>query len=264
MRQLSIEECHVRLLNMAKEMHKICVNHNIPYYMLGGTMLGAIRHKGIIPWDDDMDFGIPRQDYERFVKYAADELPSQYKMLTPETSDYGVLGIGKISDTTTIANEIYAVKTSEKLGVNIDIFPLDYTDSNVGAFSVNWFVRRLFKFQKLIFMETQNRTFLKRMLGVVCQFVFRFKKTTIPQFINKMMLTRNVNVTRVANLFGAWDKKEVVPVEYFGEPTLYKFSDTEFYGVQDYDSYLKMLYNDYMQLPPEEKRHIHSLDMYVK
>ena len=60
-KELSIEELHQIVLNIGKEFHKICINNNIPYYILAGTMLGAIRHKGFIPWDDDIDIGIPRQ-----------------------------------------------------------------------------------------------------------------------------------------------------------------------------------------------------------
>lgn len=258
------DELHVLLLSIAKEFHAICVKHNIPYYMLGGTMLGAVRHKAIIPWDDDMDFGIPRERYDEFVKYAHEELSERYKMLTVDSSDYAVLGIGKISDSMTIVPEIYAVNTDEKLGVNIDVFPLDYTDANVGAFSTNWFARRMFKLQKLLFVEAKNRTFAKKILAIVMQTICRIDKRTIPHYIHRIMLNRKCNVEMVANIFGAWDTKEVVPVEIFGKPTLYDFADTKFYGVENYDSYLKRLYGDYMQLPPENKRHIHFENVYMK
>lgn len=74
------EELHLHLLNMAKVFHLVCEQNNLTYYMLGGTMLGAVRHQGFIPWDDDMDFGMPRDDYNKFVEIASKVLPSYYEI----------------------------------------------------------------------------------------------------------------------------------------------------------------------------------------
>ncbi len=263
MDNINISQVHSILLQMAKEFHRICAKYNIPYYMLGGTMLGAVRHKGFIPWDDDMDFGIPREYYKKFCEVATCELSDRYKMLTVDNSAYAVLGIGKLSDSRTWLKEIFSVKTDEKLGVNIDIFPLDYTDENVGFFSVNKRMRLLFKFQKLLFMNSENRSFAKRILAKVCQSLFFMKPTTIPRYIEKRMLCRNIKPTMLANLFGAWAMKETVSIGIMGTPTLYKFEDTEFYGPQNEDAYLKQLYGDYMKLPPEDKRHIHTTEVYM-
>lgn len=264
MRKINIEQEHEILLEMAKTFHNICVENGIPYYMLGGTMLGAVRHKGFIPWDDDMDFGIPRKYIARFIKVAEQQLPKRYDLLTVDNSDYAVLGINKLSDTMTILSEFYSIKTDEKLGINIDIFPLDYTDKRVGIFSMNWYVRKLFKFQKLLFVSPKHRTFLRKIVAIICQKIFRLKKEFIPHYINKLMLNRTSKAECVANLYGAWAMKEVVPVVYFGSPKMYKFENAEFYGVQNYDAYLKQLYNNYMELPPLKDRHIHASDIYIK
>lgn len=263
MKSLNIEDIHTILLQIAKEFHQICVKHDIPYYMLGGTMLGTIRHKGFIPWDDDMDFGIPRKHYKRFCEVAIQELSGRYKMLMVDNSAYAVLGIGKLSDSNTWLKEIYSVKTEERLGVNIDVFPLDYTDSRTDLLSVNMRARILFKFQKLLFMNSENRSFVKRILARVCQYIFQISPTTIPHYIDRMMLGRNINPTMLANIFGAWAMKETVSLEIMGTPTLYNFEDTEFYGPQNADAYLKQLYGNYMQLPPENKRHIHTTEVYM-
>ena len=75
----NVEELHKILLDIAKDFHQVCVDHNIPYYMLGGTMLGAVRHKGFIPWDDDMDFGVERKYLEKLEKIYAEKVNSPYK-----------------------------------------------------------------------------------------------------------------------------------------------------------------------------------------
>ena len=79
MKRIGIDEIHARVLAIAKEFDKICTRHQIPYYMLGGTMLGAIRHKGFIPWDDDMDFGVPIAYYDQLEEILKEELPSNYR-----------------------------------------------------------------------------------------------------------------------------------------------------------------------------------------
>ena len=71
MEQLETKECHKYLLRLAKTFHKICTRNNVPYYMIGGTQLGAIRHKGFIPWDDDIDICMPRDEYEKLLSIVA-------------------------------------------------------------------------------------------------------------------------------------------------------------------------------------------------
>ena len=88
MRQIeSAEELHGILLGIGRAFDDLCRKHNIPYYMLGGTMLGAVRHGGIIPWDDDLDFGVPREFFDRLKQVLSDELPDPYRVVTLEKSD---------------------------------------------------------------------------------------------------------------------------------------------------------------------------------
>lgn len=263
MRQIDLNEVHAILLDMAKYFHQICEKHGIGYYMLGGTMLGAVRHKGFVPWDDDMDFGIPRKQYAQFVAAARQELPARYKMLTVDNSEYACLGIGKLSDTKTICPEIFSVRTEETLGVNIDIFPLDDTNGRTDILSRNQRARMLFKFQKLLFVNAHNRPMHKRLLANIAQSLFQMQRTTIPMLIERMMLRPKTNTTHVANLFGAWAMKELVPKEVMGTPQLYDFEDTHFYGVQDSDAYLKHLYGDYMTIPPVSELHLHASEFYA-
>ena len=120
----SVKELQGVLLGIAKVFHEICVAENIPYFMVGGTMLGSIRHKGFIPWDDDMDFAVYRKDFERLLKILPERLPAPYRMLTrKETAS--VTGFLKISDERTLHVYRWTDGQERDYGVDIDIFQLD-------------------------------------------------------------------------------------------------------------------------------------------
>ena len=158
MREITIEESHRLLLALAKEFHSVCERNEIPYFMLGGTMLGAVRHKGFIPWDDDMDFGIPREYFSFFIDSCKKDLPSSYKVLYYDNSDYAILGFVKLSDSRTVVEEVFAPITDEVLGVNIDVFPLDLTDIGMMSFGKKWskFRRKLLFYRAKISKVTTS------------------------------------------------------------------------------------------------------------
>ena len=262
--KLSRKEQHSCLFGLAKIFHHLCEDNHIPYYMLGGTMLGAIRHKGFIPWDDDMDFGIPRDYYPTFLEICKKELPPHIKLLNYDNSDYAILGFAKLSDSRTIVHEEFAPITDETLGINIDIFPLDPTNGRADFFSRNRMIRNIFKFQKLLFVNPENRPIHKKLLAITAQNFFRLKKTTIPQKLERMLVreSKEEGTTMYANYFGAWGLKETVPMKIFGKPTLYQFEDMLLYGAQDADGYLTHLYGNYHIIPDESKRHTHSTEVY--
>ena len=116
-------DLQAKLLEMLKWYHDFCVEHNLRYYALGGTLLGAVRHKGFIPWDDDIDVGMPRSDYNKFLALAK-EIPSPYVLETPQSlaKDF-VYAFSKIYNTQTTLIE--KGKKNIKRGIYLDIFPLD-------------------------------------------------------------------------------------------------------------------------------------------
>ena len=259
MKELNIKESQKILLEIAKEFHRICQKHNIPYYMIGGTMLGAIRHKGFIPWDDDMDFGIMRKDYETFKNACKKEFPPYYKFLHIDNSSYAILGINKIVDTRTKSTEIYSIKSDETIGLYIDVFVLESTDSHFHLFSLNKRARYAFKLQKLLFINPKNRPLCKKMLAKFATMLIPLNKSTLIKYISGKYKKKGNNIknTHVFNWAGAYGYKELIPKTLLGKPTLYKFEDIQLYGPENYEKYLKHFYNNYMQLPSVESRHTH-------
>lgn len=244
-----IEEMQNIIFDIAKEFHNICVRNSIPYYMLGGTMLGAIRHKGFIPWDDDMDFGVPRVYFKTLINLLERELPKHLKLLLP-LDKYSVPNeILKIEDNRTLIEEDNKDHIPNKSGLFIDIFPLDNSDDNWSKFSKNRMIKTMYGWHNLkYYPHSSFKSKVKRLF--MCCIPNSFFYWCIHQFISK-------NGNFISNYSGAWGIKETIQSKIFGEPTLYLFNDLQLYGVSNYDMYLKHIYGEYMQLPPIEKRYSH-------
>lgn len=266
MEPITIEELHNLLLDIAKEMHDILVRHDIPYYMLGGSQLGAVRHQGIIPWDDDMDFGVPRDFFQNAVDVLSRELPPRYKLRTTFDSPRILGDLCKIEDTATLIQETtWKSHLKDEMGVFIDLFPLDYSDGKYDLFSRDRVIGFLVGLQKYRFCSLKPRPFGKKIVAAIIKIVLLgVNRPFFTMFIRRFLLKKSGS--HYANYYGAWMKKETVPISVFGVPTLYKVNDIMLYGVQDADKYLKSLYGDYMKLPSLEWRnaHLHLAGMFRK
>lgn len=263
MRKIESSELHPILLNMGRIFHEICVRNNIKYWMLGGTQLGAVRHKGFIPWDDDMDFGIMDSDWQRLVEALDRELPQEYKCRTRFNYTGSFSNTLKIEDTRTVINpNPHSIDDIDNIGVNIDIFPMVHTNNDKSMFSRNWITARLITLQYWRFYDYSNRGFVSILSNLTKLLGFWLKKGMITDFVNKYTLPSKGSY--IANFWGSWTLKEIIQKDIMGEPILQEFEDTSFYGVADTDKYLFQLYNNYMELPPEEKRHLHIHDMFWK
>lgn len=260
MRKIEIKEIHEVLLNIAKEFDKICTNNNIPYYMLGGTMLGAIRHKGFIPWDDDMDFGVPIEYYKQLEELLHKELPPKYRCSTFMNSKSVVFPFMKIEDTSTILDDKQIVlPLREKIGVNIDIFPL--YSCNKGDVKIKK-GRFYLNIGGMIYTSSRTsrvKNLLKVLVRLMCPFNLNW-------FIGKSVkiMDQIEPGNYIANVYGRWEEKEICPQDWFSLGTRYAFEDTSFMGPSNYDNYLSQLYNDYMQLPPKENQFCHGANAYKK
>ena len=261
MKELNLHQVHTICLNISKEFDKICTRNNIPYYMLGGTMLGAIRHVGFIPWDDDMDFGVPIEYFDSVITLLKDELPTPYRCLTYKDSDSIIFPYFKIEDSSTVISELHTntVKDSA-IGVNIDIFPLYSCNPSDKLIKK---ARKYVDWCGFIYADSMHNSTVRRTIKYILRFFCPIKPSW---FIHKsLIMAKKIQPgNMLANIFGRWEDKESIPLEWYGNSVRYTFNGYEFIGIEHYDNYLKKLYKDYMKLPPESKRILHGGKIYLR
>ena len=263
MKEININECHDKLVNMAAEVEKICSKHNIPFIMVAGTMLGAVRHKGFIPWDDDMDFAVPYEHYERLTKILEKELPSPYRCLTYENSKVMLSSFYKVEDTSTLVDEpVYDLVDEEKPGLSIDIFPLVKCKKEKVKGTIKK-IRDIYMLKRRVFIGSTDRKWYKKYLKLLLKTIVPFSALSLNRRIKKLI--DNIEPGDYISIPVSphyWNK--LFPQCWFDSVEKYQFGETEFWGPSDYDSYLKSLYKDYMKMPPKEKQIVHSTNVYEK
>ena len=263
MKRIGIDEVHARILNIAKEFDRICTLHHIPYYMLSGTMLGAVRHKGFIPWDDDMDFGVPIEYYPQLTKCLEQELPSPYRCCTYKNHPAVLYNFIKIEDQSTcIDDKVVDLPLEQKLGLNIDVFPLNVCSLGGEAEKK---VRKKKKMMGMIYQESfaHPNSSLRKMVKKFLRLIFGKNPIKMQNEIDRMLFSIHEG-NYLGYLLSGWAEKEIIPIEWYGSGKRYEFEDTTFVGVEKYDNYLTHLYGNYMQLPPENERRPHVDDVYIR
>ena len=265
MKKLDLREVQYLLLDIAKSFHQICKKYHIPYYMLGGTMLGAIRHHGFIPWDDDMDFGVPRENYNQLLSILREELPTRYRIITTKEW-FSPIAYFKIEDSYTVSIQSEDMRKRAQYGVFIDVFPLDKCTTDLKRLDVIYMKQRwLNAIHSAKFMDYSHYPFSKRL-------ILRLLRVLIPctpeewltHFSRLEREIANTGDDAMVNFSGIYKKREVLDKEIFGSPQLYVFENTQLYGPELYDVFLSHIYGDYMKMPPENKRRVHSLMVYEK
>ena len=264
-------------LDLYHKFTENCKKYNLCFVSGFGTTLGAIRHKGFIPWDDDMDFLMPRKDYETLVRVAPNELGDKYEFLEPRTTKGYVMAFAKLArkDSTFIeATDEYRTYHS---GIFIDIFPMDYWPQNKKkrdklAFHAYCLLRlcSLAEYKKPKLPPNLSRKKAKLAYigcGLIHGFLKLFHITTehlYRKYLNLAMLTPAEEAENfVTDLCWCWVRKDgMIGLQYKYEdlfiPTTVPFENTEMIVPEKYDLYLRIAYHDYMILPPEDKRHTHA------
>lgn len=256
---LKIRDLQIRLTDLLNEVHKICVANNIRYTMIGGTLIGALRHKGFIPWDDDIDIAMPYEDYKRFKEVMKN---LKHEWITFDSADvtkgYFETFI-KVYDSRTTLLECHRAQKRPK-GIFIDVFPLSYVgNSKIGAL----YELRVHRFLRDTL--TRKNTRYGQGLFMLVEWIYvllgkLITTKTLINLINRRYEKLNKKKTKLMVDLDCASYKAITPSYFFDEFVLYDFEGYKFYGVKEGDSYIRIEFGDYMKLPPINKRLPHHID----
>jgi len=261
MKELSLQELKEIEFEILKTFDAFCKENNIRYYLSHGTLLGAIRYKKFIPWDDDVDLLIPRDDYDRMLTLFKDT--DRYKLFSYERNPDYLYPFAKLCDMTTRKDE-GGYNNGIELGVDIDLFPLDAWDDDpdkakkeVKAINSNMFRLGLTKLKKPDSLNPVKR-FIKGIAMFFC------KICGSKYYLEKVLHICSKVPTKDSKYIGckAWcvyGEKGIIPAEAFAEVTYVEFEGEMFPAPKGYDTYLTCLYGDYLPEPPPEKRKTHHV-----
>jgi lipopolysaccharide cholinephosphotransferase len=244
-------------LEILDEYIRICDKFNLTYFLTGGSALGAFRHKGFIPWDDDIDIGMPRDDYEKFLILADSELKVDYYIWNVQKYSDTNFCFTKICKINTVFLENDTVLEEGKQGIFIDFFPYD----NAVNCKLLLFLQDLFyQTYTALYHYKINRT-KKGIKAMIFRFVTdRLSFKTIQSLRQKPML---IFKNRKTDYFVQWTGTFSYKRETFNKSMFFPLEKIEFEGKlyncpHDMDAYLTQMYGDYMRLPPEDQRVSHN------
>lgn len=255
----TIRELQLSILELMKEFKKICDENNLSYILVGGTCLGAIRHNGFIPWDDDADVAMPREDYEKFkiICNNSNILNSLYVLqdYNPKVEPHYADGWIRIRKKNTLCVIEYHKKGGYKeLGVFLDIFPYDYVyaknEKDIKRLQNRYsLINRSFKNKITIKLNTFKSKILRLLiLFTPTSYLYNKRETIAKKFDVK-------NANHIVDFNSKYGyKKATFNTDIFSLRIEHTFEGVSFYIPKNYDEYLKVTFNDYMKLPPIEEQ----------
>jgi len=259
LKKITIQELRDIQIQILNIVDKYCIEHNIKYFLCYGSLLGAVRHQGYIPWDDDIDIAMPRKDYNRFIK-GFNTYSDLYQIYTEENSEGFCFPFSKVTFENSLMKEDF--DNCQSIGINIDIFPIDSVSNN--PYKVKATMRYIQYLRYIIDIKRiaidPQRSYLKNMLLYTGKILLKFlNSNTIAKKITKIAkkYENNSNSTYAGILVWGYGKREIVDIKVFDEAIYAKFVNQNYPIPQRYHEWLSSTYGDYLKLPPEEDRVTH-------
>ncbi len=250
MKEITGEELKKIQVEILDDVVMFCQRHELRYFLAYGTLLGAVRHNGYIPWDDDIDIHMPRPDYEKFIELYNKEQDCN-RVVSPEIDKRYRTAFAKVYRKGTVVREFHF--KPDVFGVYIDIFPLDGLKDRKQAQRCGE-IRRYMHVKNSVF--TSGMTLLRKMrLAVTKTILLPFSINALQRRIKS--IATECNYSKCEYVYSSYSRlaaKEQFPREMFDNYRTVVFEGKEYRAPQDYDLYLHTLYGDYMKLPPEDKR----------
>jgi len=252
MKELCQKELKKVQLDILQAVHEFCAKNKIGYYLTYGTLIGAIRHNGYIPWDDDIDICMARPDYEKFLRFFGD---GRYEVVSFDKDQRFLFSFAKVIDNNTVLIEESGI--NYKMGINIDIFPIDGIDDDTALLKWQILLHKLVDFK--VVRLSLSRSLFKNLVLLAGKMLL----CVIPLSVLIRSMTKNAikhdydSAKKVCCV--AFGSKYNQPIDktIFEKGVLWQFESKQFYVPAGYDQYLKSVFGDYMKLPPIEKRVTH-------
>lgn len=252
-------------LMILEDIIRICEKHDIEYYAYGGTALGAVRHKGFIPWDDDVDIAMLRNDYEKFMDIASRELDEKYGILNLENCKDYYLSMAKIYLKGTKFEEYWVKQVSFDMGIFIDIMPLDYVPKN--KIRRNLHVLKCSILNHLIInylIKVETQSALSNLIHSSLHYILRAISPISKKFKNSLIKNAKKYEDKPSDLVIDYSNKinfMFFEKNNFKPPVKADFEHLKISIPGNADNLLTQIYGDYMKIPPKDKRYNHAPDI---
>lgn len=258
MRELALDEVKSISLEILKEIDDLCRKHGITYFLAYGTLIGAIRHKGFIPWDDDIDIWVPIEHYESLLNVLEKE--SKYQLLSSLTNQNWPHAFSKLSHSGTKIVNIQENSLNLERGVAVDLFPLHYYSKNTINFTR---LRFCSKMSYWLYMSRrgicdQRNNVKHKVIKLVTNILRLFNMDELywKKRLTKLMFA-NKDSDYVGFFGSLYGKRDIHSKELFSKAIRVEFEGASVLIPEKYDDILRNLYGNYMQMPPKEKRVTH-------
>lgn len=255
-KELTNEELKEIELKILKEIKRFCEKHDLKYFLAHGTLLGAIRHNGFIPWDDDIDIYMPRDDYNKFITLFNENSDGTYKFVCMENDPEYCNLFGKVISTETVLYQTI-VRSTPGMGVYVDVFPLDGLGDSLNEAKHIVSKCRKHRRQLGLAMRKGSATPIELIKNMICRVLFLRRRKIYSKHLRKSLKYPFVTSKYVGFTGTFYGEREIFDRELFRETELHKFEDELFPIPVGYDTYLKQVYGDYMTPPPVEEQVTH-------
>ena len=265
MKRLNADEIKEVLFDILCVFDEYCKKHDLKYWLTYGTLLGAIRHKDFIPWDDDIDVHMPRPDFDRFIECAKkDPIGTRYQVQGLDMGNSGI-PFAKVIDTNTKAMPKYNKVDTE---LWIDVFPLDGIPEDKEKLNeiystekelLKWYNRSVARFGT-------GETLFKKITRIPLLMYCRMKGAKHYGHLlqeNAKQYPYNEEIGVCNMMWSDAQEREILTKDMIYPLGRTMFHGKEFLIINEYDKYLRSIYGNYMELPPEEKREFHTLEAYI-
>lgn len=253
-KEIYMLKLHMEILTILDAVVSLCEKYNLKYYLIGGTLLGAVRHSGFIPWDDDLDICMPRQDFEKFIQIATSELPADFELLWSTTEAQYWLPFAKVANKRTLFEEESNYRAGRPYGIFVDIFPIDSSRGYCKNLQMRSDLVR--KIKVVMFQKSGARNIrgVKKLASIIPWKVIRL-------FLSALMIgtqkdSEGMYYSSFCSQYNI--KKQTMPKRWYGNGVQIQFEDRIYCAPVRYKDVLTSIFGEnYMEIPPVEKRRMH-------